>query len=228
MTSSSARSAPAEIVAMLLADARLPVAGHTQSAGLEPALADGMEPADVPVYLELRLATVTAIEAGTAVVALHHLRAGHDLASVVEAWTARTPSPALREVARHQGRALLRLLVRLWPHEPAIAAVAALTAAPRAVVLAAAAQAGALRPITLARIVGYDDVQTVVAAALKLTPMDPADATAWVLDAAPGIEAMAERVATLTDPDRIPRIGSPQIEAWAQAHAVSTRRLFRA
>ena len=35
---------------MLLADARLPVAGHTQSGGLEPALAARAGPGDIPAY----------------------------------------------------------------------------------------------------------------------------------------------------------------------------------
>lgn len=217
-----------ELVAMLLADARLPVAGHTQSAGLEPALADGLQPAEVPLYLALRLTTVVAIEAGTAVVALHRMRAGEDLACVVDAWTARTPSRALREASRLQGRAFLRLLVRLWPDHPSVRLVREVAAAPRPVLLAAAADAGGLSPATLARVIGYDDIQTVVAAALKLMPMDPLTATAWVLGAGAELEAMVAAVHPLTTPDRIPRAGAPQIEAWAESHAVTTRRLFRA
>ncbi|MBE9928093.1 urease accessory protein UreF, partial [Cellulosimicrobium cellulans] len=55
----------------LLADARLPTGGHTQSAGLEPALRAGMPAARVPDYVRARLATVTRTEAATAVVARH-------------------------------------------------------------------------------------------------------------------------------------------------------------
>ncbi len=40
-------------LALLLADARLPVAGHTQSGSLEPALAAGL-PVDIPAYSALR------------------------------------------------------------------------------------------------------------------------------------------------------------------------------
>jgi urease accessory protein len=35
-------------------------------------------------------------------------------------------------------------------------------------------------------------------------------------------------VAPLTVPGSIPASGAPQIEAWAEAHAVATRRLFSA
>ena len=71
-----------ELILMLLADARLPVAGHTQSAGLEPALRLGLEASEVPPYLAARLASVTRVEAATAVVALHHFRAGLPLEPV--------------------------------------------------------------------------------------------------------------------------------------------------
>lgn len=222
------RAAAPEVVALLLADARLPVAGHTQSAGLEPALGAGLAPADVPRLVEHRLATVVRVEAGTAVVALGRLRAGLGSGPVLDAWAARTPAPATRETSRVQGRALLRLLRRLWPDDAAVRAVAQMDRPPRPLVLAAAAAAGGLAPATLARVVGYDDVQTVVAAALKLVPMDPADAAAWVLDAAAPLERLVAAVADLVEPDAIPIAGSPQIEAWAQVHAVTARRLFRA
>ena len=39
-----------DTLALLLADARLPAAGHTQSAGLEPGLARGIDPDDLPAF----------------------------------------------------------------------------------------------------------------------------------------------------------------------------------
>lgn len=212
--------APAsELVLMLLADARLPVAGHTQSGGLEPALRSGLT--DVPGYLRTRLATVTRVEAATAVVALHHLRTGLPMEPVEQAWAARTPSKAMRDTSRHQGRALLRLASRLWDSPldgPR----------PRPVVLASVASATGLSPASLARLVGYDDVQTVTSAALKLLPLDPAAVTAWVYEALPVVGRLADEVAALTVPADIPASGAPVIEAWAEAHARTTRRLFSA
>jgi len=216
----------AEVLSLLLADARLPVAGHTQSGSLEAAVRDGLT--DVPAFLNGRLTTVTRIEAGTAVVALHHLRQGLALGSVEQAWAARTPSRPLRSTSRLQARALLRLAVRLWPDAPALRTVAGLGSPSRAVALAAVASVGVLAPVQLARVTAYDDVQTVAAAALKLLPLDPAEVTAWVLDVLPTVDALAADVAPLSSPDAIPAVGSPQIEAWAQSHAVSTRRLFSA
>ena len=76
--------------------------------------------------------------------------------------------------------------------------------------------------------VAYDDVQTVLAAALKLLPLDPADAAAWCVGLLPDIDRFADEIATLTTTNDIPATGSPQIEGWAQAHARTTRRLFSA
>jgi len=212
-----------ELLLMLLADARLPVAGHTQSAGLEPAVASGVGADRVPDYIATRLATVTRVEAATAVVALHRLRQGASLLAVEQAWAARTASPAMRRTSRAQARALARLALRLWPSLRNVGATPC-----RAVVLAAVADACCLSPRALVRLIGYDDVQTVASAALKLLPLDPATATQWVYDALPLVDQLADGISALTEPGQIPAAGAPQIEAWAQAHAVAERRLFSA
>jgi urease accessory protein len=216
----------ADLLLMLLADARLPTAGHTQSAGLEPAVADGLRPHDVVDYVGVRLRTVARVEAATAVVALHHLRQGHPIGEVEAAWEARTPSPAMRATSYAMGRAQQRIVRRLWPDHPSVVSVA--SRAPRAIVQAAAADACGLSPSALARLVGYDDVQTVASAALKLLPLDPAEVAMWVLQALPWVDELADDVAHLIEPERIPASGAPQIEAWAEAHAVADRRLFNA
>lgn len=215
-----------ELVLLLLADARLPVAGHTQSGTVEAALAHGLTTHDVPAYLRTRLRSITLVEAGAAVVARHRALSGDLLADVDVAWAARTPSGALREASRGQGRALRRLADRLWP--AALAAVAALETPSRATVLGALAGHLGLGPGALARLVGYDDVQTVCAAVLKLAPVDPVVATAWVAEALPEIAALSNDVADLIEPEQIPAVGCPQIEVWAEAHAATSRRLFRA
>lgn len=252
-----------DLLLMLLADARLPTAGHTQSAQLEPAVTAGLGAAEVPAFMDLRLRTVTRVEAATAVVALHHFRVGLALDPVELAWAARTPSAAMRATSRTMGRALGRIVRRLWPEHPAVRAIGAggpqpgrvsapvagetampvsgavsrasrppgsspVPTPPRAVVLAAAADACALSPLALARLVGYDDVQTVAAAALKLLPLDPAEVARWVLAALPAVDELAAEVAYLTSPGEIPAAGAPLIEAWAQAHATAPRRLFSA
>lgn len=228
MADRSSGQVPAELLMMLLGDARLPVAGHTQSAGLEPAVRAGLTAEQVPLYLAARLQTVVRVEAGTAVVALRHLSRQTPLETVVRAWAARTPSPALRAASRTQARAFLRICSRLWPDSRHVAVVGAVAGAPRPVAVAAAAATVGLSPASLARLVAYDDIQTVAAAALKLLPLDPATATGWVHDALPAVAELAAGLADLHDAGRIPASAAPQIEAWAQAHAATSRRLFSA
>ncbi|PFG32195.1 urease accessory protein UreF [Sanguibacter antarcticus] len=251
-----------DVMMMLLADARLPTGGHTQSAGLEPALRAGMAPRDVPAYIAARLATTARVEAGTAVVARHvalqhsdiqhsdipHSDLQHgDLAHVRAAWAARTPSPALRETSERLGRGYLRLVRRLWADHAALAALErdlpsrgrppggpaagpqrVLGGVPRPVVLGVLAACSGLDAGRLARLVAYDDAQTVAAASLKLEPVDPADVTAWVLAAGPDIDDLVREVEDLTHPDQIPAHGAPLMEQWAEHHARTTERLFSA
>ncbi|MBJ7359150.1 urease accessory UreF family protein, partial [Nocardioides sp.] len=153
-------------LSLLLADARLPAAGHTQSAGLEPGIAHGLAPADLSAYCRTRLATVTRTEAATAVVARHQALGRGSLAATETAWAARTPSDAMRATSRSLGRGLLRLARRAWPE--AVAHWSAGDRPPRPLVLGAIAADTGLSAVDLARVVAYDDVQTVLAAALKL------------------------------------------------------------
>ncbi|GGR63204.1 urease accessory protein [Nocardioides luteus] len=217
-----------DLMLMLLADARLPVAGHTQSGQLEAAVRSGLTAAQVSVLMRSRLGSVARVEAGTAVVALHRLRAGLPLAPVVDAWAARTPAAPMRETSHTLARALLRLVRRLFPDSPHVADAAGVEGVCRPIVLAAAAAAGGISPASLGRLVAYDDLQTVASAALKLLPLDPLDATSWVHDLLPAADRLATEVAALTSPDEIPAPSAPQLDLWALAHAATTRRLFSA
>lgn len=208
----------------LLGDARLPSGGHTQSAGLEPALRAGTTVAEVPAYLHARLHTVTRMEAGAAVVARAVAAHGGDLDTVQVAWAARTPSPALRANSRRLGRGYLRVLRTLWPGPVDERA----HRWPRPVVLGLLGHRAGMGPTDLARLVGYDDVQTVATALLKLEPGDPLKTTAWVRDLLPAIDQMARQVALLRFPDDIPAGSAPLMERWAQAHDATAERLFSA
>ncbi|MFJ4903716.1 urease accessory protein UreF [Streptomyces sp. NPDC088727] len=208
----------------LLGDARLPSGGHTQSAGLEPALRAGTTAAQVPAYLRARLRTVIRVEAGTAVVARAVAAGGGDLAEVEAAWAARTPSQALRANGRRLGRGYLRVLQTLWPG-PYDARARTWS---RPVVLGLLAHRAAMAPADVARLVGYDDVQTVTAALLKLEPQDPLLIAGWVKDLLPDIDEMAAQVAGLHTPEQIPAHGAPLIERWAETHDTTTERLFSA
>lgn len=220
---------------MLLADARLPTGAHTQSAGLEPALRGGTAVADIPSYLRVRLRTVVMVEAGAAVLARHQVAGAEPgtadltarLAAIDNAWRARTVSPALRENAQVLGRGYLRLLRGLWPDHAGVQALSRVERPSRGVVLGVAGAVAGLSAAQVARLVGYDDAQTVAAAALKLEPMDPTQAARWVVQAAPEIEKLTA-LAVLTDLDELPAAAAPLVEQWAEEHAIAGQRLFRA
>lgn len=228
----------AEYLSLLLADGRLPTGAHTQSAGVEAALGHGLALSEVPDYVRGRLHTVTEVEAAAAVVARHEWLTAREpvaLRRVDRAWRVRTASRALREASDLLGRSYLRLASSVWP------ALAALTvdrrpsggANPpvgwcRPVVIGATAAEAGLDAAQTARLVGFDDTQTVLAAALKLRPFDPATAVAWSVALSGAVDAMVGRVAALTDADDIPASTAPQIEHWAELHTRTERRLFRA
>lgn len=215
--------------AMLLADARLPSGGHAHSAGVEPALMAGVAPGDLPAFLRGRASTTTLVEAGTAVSARHaHLTDG-DLDAVEAAWAARTPSKAQRDAARVLARGYLRVGRRLLPDDDALLTwQARTTAPPRPCVLGVIAAGWGMSPLELARLVAYEDLQAAAAAVLKLEPRDPLDLVSLVVELCGEIDDALVRLAEITDPAAIPAFSVPQSEAWAEAHARSTRRLFRA
>ncbi|MFT4163894.1 MAG: urease accessory UreF family protein [Microlunatus sp.] len=179
---------------------------------------------------------------------------GRRLAEVDRAWRVRTMSAALRDASDLLGRSYLRLASSVWPRLCALTTApqasgrarsswASDRAGPspepggtpparaiwcRAVVLGATAAEAGLDAAQTARLVGYDDVQTVIAAALKLRPFDPAVGVSWSIAAGAEVEALVARVAGLTEPDQIPAYAAPQIEHWAELHTRTERRLFRA
>ncbi|WP_460863639.1 urease accessory UreF family protein, partial [Nocardiopsis coralliicola] len=130
------------------------------------------------------------------------------------------------------GRGPARLARRLAAEHPAVAALGTATAAApgtrpfRPVVLGALGAAFGMTAEQTARAALYDDAQTVTAAALKLRPGDPVAAVAWIVAAAPDIEAAVRRAAATTAPRDIPAPAAPVTDRWAEAHARSTRRLF--
>jgi urease accessory protein len=220
-----------ELVALMLADGRLPTGGHTQSAGLEPAVraglgAEGTRLAEVADYARDRLRTVTRVEAAVAVVARAVALRGEQVAPVEAAWAARTPSHVLRAASRRQGRAYLRLASRVWPE--VLKHLQPDTEIARPVVIGVVAAVNDLSAEQTARLIGYDDAQTVVAASLKLLPVDPAEAASWLAALHQPIDELTQAVAELTDPDDIPAYGAPLVDVFAQAHAAERMRLFHA
>jgi urease accessory protein len=121
---------------------------------------------------------------------------------------------------------LLRLAGRVWPgvaeYLPDDGEIA------RPVVLGVVAAVTGLSAEQLARIVAYDDAQTVMSASLKLLPVDPAEAATWLAALHHDIEELVADVAPLTDVDKIPANAAPLIDMHAQKHATERMRLFHA
>lgn len=219
-----------QYLSLLLADGRLPTGAHTQSAGVEPALRHGMRLDQVPDYLQVRLATVTAVEAATAVVVRHRWLAEPEereraAAEVDAAWRVRTLSDALREASDLLGRSYLRTASAVWDLTGLTRSGATWC---RPVVVGAVAAEAGLSAADTARLVAFDDVQTVVAAALKLVPFDPAHGVRWSAAAAGAVEHLVVSVSGHTCTADIPAHSAPQIEEWGQRHRTTERRLFRA
>ena len=228
----------AAYLSLLLADGRLPTGAHTQSAGLEPALNHGLRLDRVPDYLTARLTTVTEVEAAAAVVARRCWLADPTVSAITEvdrAWRVRTSSNALRDASELLGRSYLRLAATVWSglapltrNRTTSSAASTSSRWCRAVVIGATAAEAGLDGEQTARLIGFEEVQTVIAAAVKLQPFDPAVAVAWAVAAGHQVEAMVSRVGALTDVDEIPAYAAPQIEHWAELHTRTERRLFRA
>jgi urease accessory protein len=49
-----------------------------------------------------------------------------------------------------------------------------------------------------------------------------------VIDACASVDPLVPQLAALTSPEAIPAASAPQSETWAEAHAITNRRLFRA
>lgn len=181
------------VLALLLADSRTPAGGYAHSAGLEAAIEAGLGVAGVPAFAAARLETVGIVEAAFAAATCAAAAGGlAALLALDDELAARTPSPPLRAAARQLGRALLRLAGRLWPADALLAGYGDASAwTPRPVVLGAVAARAGLTPLDVARLSLYEDAASVTAAAVKLLPLDAADATAWVAALAPRVDALA-------------------------------------
>lgn len=223
------------VVALLLADARLPTGSHAHSAGLEPALLAGMRLPQVLGYVRDRLRTLTATEAGAAVIARHTWleKVPGGLDEVAGAWRARTPSAPQREAAERLGRGYARVARHLWLDATSPSSIGGRgdrhdLRYPRPVVLGIIAAITDLPAADLALLIAYDDVQTIAAAALKLLPLDPLEVTSWVLAVQPEIDALVAEVSTLTEPTQMPCLSLPMLDAYLAHHSHASRRLFHA
>jgi urease accessory protein len=208
---------------LTLADSRLPAGGHTHSGGVEQAIAAGVltDPASLAVFLRRRLTTSGAVAAGLAAAAC---RAVDDrdpvgaLARLDAEADARTPSPALRTASRQQGRGLVRVGGRAWPH-PAWAALPAHPHHPLA--LGAAAAAAGLTPRDAAVAAAYLSVSGPATAAQRLLAMDPITVAAVTARLAGTVDEVADGAT-----DELPAATDPLLDLLAEVHVARKDRFF--
>lgn len=113
---------------LMLVDGRFPAGGHSYSAGVEAAVAIGdvINGPTLERYLRGRLATTGQVDAAFAAHSCARLGGGSDggrldavalgtfAAELDDEYSARMPSPYLRETSRRLGRQLLRAATRIW------------------------------------------------------------------------------------------------------------------
>ena len=201
---------------LTLADSRLPAGGHTHSGGVEQAIAAGLvhDPASLGAFLLRRLHTAGAVAAGLAAAAC----TGADPAALDAEADARTPSPALREASRAQGRGLIRVGRRAWPST----LWDALPSRPHhPVALGTAAAAAGLPPGDAASAAAYLSVSGPATAAQRLLAMDPLAVAALTARLAAEVDDVAASSCTA-----LPAPADPLLDLLAEVHAERTDRYF--
>ncbi|MFD4137444.1 urease accessory protein UreF [Streptomyces sp. NPDC058572] len=211
---------------LVLADGRFPAGGHAHSGGAEAAVKDGRirDARDLEAFCRGRLHTTGLTAAGLAAAAA----LGHDLAALDAAADARTPSPALRVVARKLGRQMMRAARAAWPGAGLDElAVAFPRGTHQPIVLGAAARAAGLAPPDAAHCVAYETVSG-PAAAVRLLSLDPFEATAVLARLAPEMDSVAALAASaaLEGIDALPAASAPLLDITAEQHATWPVRLF--
>ncbi|MFD7868601.1 urease accessory protein UreF [Streptomyces sp. NPDC057682] len=212
---------------LVLADGRFPAGGHAHSGGAEAAVAAGRvrDAEGLAAFCRGRLHTTGLTSAALAAAAA----GGHDPLVLDEAADARTPSPALRAVARRLGRQLMRAARATWPS----AALDALAEArPRGahqpVVLGLTARSAGLTPVDAAHCAAYETIGGPATAVVRLLSLDPFEATAVLARLAPEVDRVAARAAAaaLGPVEELPAASAPLLDITAEDHAGWPVRLF--
>ncbi|GAA2735349.1 urease accessory protein UreF [Streptomyces nogalater] len=216
---------------LVLADGRFPAGGHAHSGGVEAAVAShGVhDAASLEAFCRGRLHTAGLTAAGLAAAAA----TGYDPMTLDEAADARTPVPALRQVARKLGRQMLRAARAAWPC-PELDQIAHRLpqGAHQPVVLGVAARAAGLTPLDAAQCAAYESIGGPATAAVRLLSLDPFDATALLArlageldDVAATAAEAAARLAT-DGVAALPAASSPLLDITGEQHAAWPMRLF--
>ncbi|WP_327170708.1 urease accessory protein UreF [Streptomyces sp. NBC_01336] len=212
---------------LVLSDGRFPAGGHAHSGGAEAAVVAGRirNADDLAAFCRGRLHTTGLTAAALAAAAAH----GHDPLALDEAADARTPSPALRAVARKLGRQLMRAARATWPGEELDAfALARPRGGHQPVVLGLTARSAGLAPADAAHCAAYETVGGPATAVVRLLSLNPFDATAVLARLAPELDHVAELAAAAARGPigELPAFSAPLLDIAAEAHAARPVRLF--
>lgn len=210
---------------LTLADSRLPAGGHTHSGGVEQAIAAGLvtDPRTLEAFLRRRLTTSGAVAGGLAAAACRVAGDAAALGRLDAEADARTPAPALRLASRQQGRGLVRVGRRAWPH-PAWDALPGSPHHPLA--LGVAAAAGDLRPQDAAAAAVYLSVSGPATAAQRLLAMDPITVATVTARLAADVDAVAAAATADVPGAALPALTDPLLDLLAEVHADRRDRFF--
>ncbi len=216
---------------LLLADGRFPSGGHAHSGGLEAAVARSRvrDLDTLHEFLVGRLATSGFVASAFAASAcLRTVGGSLDLGALEDALDARTPSKALRNAARKQGRSLCRAARVIWPTPDVQAAFAWAGGVSQPIAMGVVAAAAGLSPIEAATVMAYSTVAGSAGAAVRLLGLDPYEVNAVVAALGPACDETAARAAARADGpiDALPADAAPMLDISAEEHAAWEVRLF--
>jgi urease accessory protein len=216
---------------MMLVDGRFPAGGHTNSAGVEAAvrIGDVHDDATLERYLTGRLATTGRVDAAFSAHAAALVDPTDEVLAEIDAeYSARVPSPKLRNASRRFGRQMLRAGSTVWSG-PTLEGVARTAGgAHQPVVLGALVVAAGGTPHDAASLSFHHLAAAVTSAAIRLLGLDPMSVAAvqagvgrevdhWMVDA----DVWASSPAA-----ELPACGGSLTEILAEDHGRWDARLF--
>ncbi|MEU3983309.1 urease accessory UreF family protein [Streptomyces sp. NPDC026672] len=212
---------------LLLADGRFPAGGHAHSGGAEAAVRAGRIDggAGLEEFCRGRLHTAGLVAASLAAASA----LGAAPREVDAAADARTPSPALRGVARRLGRQLLRAGRATWPSAELDALGREFPkGAHQPVVLGVVARAAGLGARDAAYCAAYECVSGPATAVVRLLSLDPFEASGVLARLGPEVDRVVDRAVETArgGVDALPAVSGPLLEIGGETHATSTTRLF--
>lgn len=200
-----------------LADSRLPVGGHVHSGGVEQAVADGdvRSVATLADFLRRRVESAGLVAAS---VAAQVSAGGLSVPRAQREMDARTPSSAARQASYAQGRGMVRLAKRLYPHHDWSEHSPA-THLP--VISGSVGAVAGLSPLQTALVLVYTTMSGSATAGQRLLALDPADIAITIAELSPLCERVAREATTgLAD------LSDPIFDIFAERHTRRDMPLF--